>query len=65
MARNYTLAGEEFFQRMMHPEEQRKRMVVGNRTIEKTHPSNVVSLQEFKQRRVGRPISSVPPKPSA
>ena len=63
MGRNYTLAGEEFFQRMMHPEE---RMAVGNRSNEGTYPSNVVSLQEFRQRLERERLRRrVPPQPSA
>jgi|HubBroStandDraft_2_1064218.scaffolds.fasta_scaffold1029488_1 hypothetical protein len=48
----YPLAGEEFFREMMRPEEER-RQSLADRSIGGgvSNPSNVVSLQEYKQRQ--------------
>jgi hypothetical protein len=54
MSKDYTLAGEAFFREMMHPE---GRNVVDNRSGDiggGSHPSNVVSFQDYKRQLAQR-----------
>jgi hypothetical protein len=70
MDRKYPLAGEAFFREMMRPdEERRQRLAAGNRSGDIgggiSHPSNVVSLQDYRRRQAERATTSpVPSKPS-
>jgi hypothetical protein len=55
MDRGYPLSGEEFFRKMMHPEEGRGQYpVVANDIGGGSPPSNVVSFQDYRQRQVER-----------
>lgn len=58
MDRKYPLAGEAFFREIMRPEEERRqRAALGNRSSDidgGSHPPNVVSFREYKQRQVER-----------
>jgi transposase len=60
MSREYTLAGEAFFREMMRPEGERRQHpgVMDNRLGDigvGSHPSNVVSLRDYRQRQAERP----------
>ena len=70
MSKEYTLAGEAFFRRMMRLEEERRqRFVGGNRwggVSDGSHPSNIISLQDYRRQQTERTTTPlVPPKPSA
>jgi hypothetical protein len=70
MDKRYTLAGEDSFREMVrYQEERRRHSGVGSQwsgTTGGSHPSNVVSMQGYRQQRVvtKRPPYSVPLKPS-
>jgi hypothetical protein len=71
MGKDYTLAGEDFFREMMRAEEERRRHLadngdgIGGIGGGSHHPSNVVSLQDYRRQHAERrPYRVVPLKPS-
>jgi hypothetical protein len=69
MGKGYTLTGEESLREMIRLEDERRRRLtmsnrygsIGGRSL----PSNVVSLQDYRQRRAERLPRNPPPKRSA
>jgi hypothetical protein len=69
MGKGYTLTGEESLREMIRLEDERKcHLAMGNRygSVDgRSLPSNVVSLQDYRQRQAERLHRNPPPKRSA